>query len=95
MARDPLPLLDEPDVEVGAAPAPQARQAEAPHHRRDQGEPITIEGWRADLAEPGAPAKVEFNYIDGEGRHSAAWEASLQEGRVTPRNEIARDISWH
>ena len=65
------------------------------YHRRDQGEPITIEGWRADLAEPGAPAKVEFNYIDGEGRHSAAWEASLQEGRVTPRNEIARDISWH
>lgn len=65
------------------------------YHRRGQGEAITIEGWRTDSSEPGAPIKVEFNYSDGEGRHSAAWEASLHEGRVTPRNEIASDISWH
>lgn len=65
------------------------------YHRREQGETITIEGWRAGSSEPGAPIKVEFNYSDGKGRHSAAWEASLKEGRVTPRNEIASDISWH
>jgi len=65
------------------------------YHRRDQGEPITIEGWRAESLEPGAPIKVEFSYSDAEVKRVAVWEASLQEGRVTPRNEIASDISWH
>ena len=65
------------------------------YHRRDQGEAITIEGWRAGPTQPAAPIKVEFSYTDGEGRHIAIWEAIVQEGRVTPRNEIASDISWH
>ncbi|HTG16449.1 MAG TPA: hypothetical protein VK747_14470, partial [Blastocatellia bacterium] len=65
------------------------------YHRRDQGEAITIEGWRAEPAQPAAPIKVEFSYTDGEGRHIATWEAILQEGKVTPRNETASDISWH
>jgi hypothetical protein len=65
------------------------------YHRRDQGESITIEGWRSYGSEPGTPIKVEFGYTDGEGRHLAAWEASLGEGKVTPQNEIASEISWH
>ena len=65
------------------------------YHRRDQGEAITIEGWRAEPAQPAAPINVEFSYTDGEGRHIATWQASVREGRVTPRNETASDISWH
>ena len=65
------------------------------YHRRDQGEAITIEGWRAEPAQPTAPIKVEFGYTDGEGRHIATWEASVKEGSVIPRNETASDISWH
>jgi hypothetical protein len=64
------------------------------YHRRDQGEPITIEGWRAEPSEPSAPIKVEFVYTDEAGQHSATWEASIGEGRVTPRNETASNISW-
>ena len=65
------------------------------YHRRDEGEAIAIEGWRAGPAQAAAPIKVEFGYTDGEGRHIATWEASVQEGRVTPRNETASDVSWH
>jgi hypothetical protein len=65
------------------------------YYRRDQGDAVTIEGWRAETSQPDAPIKVEFSYSDEEGRHSAIWEAGLREGRVTPGNEIARDISWH
>ena len=65
------------------------------YYRRDQGDAVTIEGWRAETSQPDAPIKVEFSYSDATGRHSAIWEARLQEGRVTPSNEIAGDISWH
>ncbi|MEK6299336.1 MAG: hypothetical protein AABO41_01320 [Acidobacteriota bacterium] len=64
------------------------------YHRRDQGEPIAIGGWRAESSEPGQPIRVEFSYSDAEWKRVAVWEASLEEGRVTPRNEIASDISW-
>lgn len=65
------------------------------YYRRDEGDAVTIEGWRAETSQPDAPIKVEFSYSDAEGRHSATWEARLREGRVTPSNEIASDISWH
>ena len=65
------------------------------YHRRDQGEAITIEGWRAEPAQPAAPIKVEFSYTDGDGPHIATWQAILQQGKVTPGNETASDISWH
>lgn len=65
------------------------------YHRRDLGEAIKIEGWRAESSQPGAPIKVEFSYSDAKARYAAVWEASLQGGTVTPRNEIASDISWH
>ena len=65
------------------------------YHRREQGEPMTIEGWRAYPSDSGAPIKIEFSYSDADGLHLAAWEANLKDGRVIPRNEIASDISWH
>lgn len=64
------------------------------YYRRDQGEPITIEGWRAEPSQSSAPIKVEFVYTDEDGQHAATWEASIREGRVTPRNETASKISW-
>lgn len=65
------------------------------YHRRDKGEPITIEGWRAEPSQSSAPIKVEFVYTDADGQHAAMWEASIREGRVTPGNETASNISWH
>ncbi len=65
------------------------------YHRRDQGEPIAIEGWRAEISQSSAPIKVEFVYTDADGQHAATWEASIGEGRVTARNETASNISWH
>lgn len=66
------------------------------YHRKASGEPITIEGWRAIAsANSGAPITVEFTYTDATGSHSAIWEANLKEGKVTPKNETALDLSWH
>jgi hypothetical protein len=66
------------------------------YHRKRSGEPITIEGWRATAStEPGTPITVEFSYADSSGNHVAIWEASLQEGTVTPKNDAALDLSWH
>jgi len=66
------------------------------YHRSRIGEQIRIDGWRA-LAELGsdAPIAVEFGYADSSGSHVASWEASLKDGRVTPKNDAALDISWH
>lgn len=66
------------------------------YHRKGAGEPITIEGWRAEpSSEPGAPMTVEFSYEDSGGRHVAIWEANLSSGAVTPKNQTALDLSWH
>ena len=66
------------------------------YHRKASGEPITIQGWRATAsAEPATPITVEFSYANSSGRYVAIWEASLQEGTVTPKNEAALDLSWH
>lgn len=66
------------------------------YHRKSNGEPIIIEGWRATPStEPSAPMTVEFSYTDFTGKHAAIWEASLNGGRVTPKNEAALDFSWH
>ena len=60
------------------------------------GEPVTIEGWRAqDEAASNGPIVVEFAYADEAGRHVAAWEANIKEGKVTPLNQAASDLSWH
>jgi hypothetical protein len=64
------------------------------YHRRDQGEPITIEGWRAEPSHSSAPIKVEFVYTDAAGQHAPLWNVSLIEGTVSPGNETASNISW-
>ena len=66
------------------------------YYRRDQGEAITIEGWRASSpAQPDAPIVVEFSYADSSGEHVAIWEASLKDGTVTAKNDAALELSWH
>jgi hypothetical protein len=66
------------------------------YHRKQNGETITIEGWRATLPdEPGAPIAVEFSYEHPAGSYVAMWEANLKDGSVTPKNEAALDLSWH
>lgn len=66
------------------------------YYRRDQGEAITIEGWRATSPSgTEGPIAVEFRYADLSGEHTAIWEASLKNGTVTAKNEAALDLSWH
>lgn len=65
------------------------------YHRRDQGESITIEGWRAEPSQSSEPITVEFVYTDADGPHAAMWEASLRDGSVKPKNDSASNISWH
>jgi hypothetical protein len=65
------------------------------YYRRDQGEEISIGGWRALPAQPDEPISVEFGYADSGGNHIAIWEASLKDGTVGARNEAALDLSWH
>jgi len=66
------------------------------YHRKQNGESLTIEGWRAAVPdEPGAPIAVEFSYEHSAGRYVALWEANLKNGSVTPKNEAALDLSWH
>lgn len=66
------------------------------YHRKNNGEAITIDGWRATPSpEAGTPMIVEFSYTDSSGEHVAIWEANLKMGTVTPKNEAALDLSWH
>ena len=66
------------------------------YHRKSNGEPVTIEGWRATpSSEPGGSMIVEFSYADSSGERVATWEANLRDGTVTPRNEVALELSWH
>lgn len=66
------------------------------YHRRDNGEAVTIGGWRAESSpEPGARFIVDFTYADSSDNHVATWEADLKDGTVIPKNEAALDLSWH
>lgn len=65
------------------------------YYRRDQGEPITIEGWRAASPSESGAAAVGFRYTDANREHVAIWEVNLKDGIVTAQNEAALDISWH
>jgi hypothetical protein len=66
------------------------------YYRRDHGEPITIDGWRATPSPESARSIiVEFRYTDSSGEHVATWEASLKDETVTPKNEVALELSWH
>ncbi|HEX8090635.1 MAG TPA: hypothetical protein VF762_17375 [Blastocatellia bacterium] len=66
------------------------------YNRRDKGEQVEIEGWRAaESSDPDTPMAVEFSYADAGGKHTASWAVNLKEGRVTPQNEDASGLSWH
>lgn len=65
------------------------------YHRKANGEPITIEGWRtATLGGPEDSIAVEFSYSDQSGQHVPMWEANLRTGSVSPKNEAAFALSW-
>ena len=66
------------------------------YYRREQGEAIVIEGWRASSpSQPDAPITVEFSYADSSGKHVAIWEVRPGGGAVTAKSEAALDLSWH
>jgi hypothetical protein len=66
------------------------------YHRKASGEPIAIEGWRANLtAGVDAPISVELSYTDASRAYAAMWEVNVGEGSVKPKNEAALDLSWH
>jgi hypothetical protein len=66
------------------------------YHRKNRGEAIVIEGWHAaPSTQADSSMAVEFRYTDSTGNHVAIWEAILQAGTVTPKNEAALDLSWH
>jgi hypothetical protein len=66
------------------------------YHQKKNGEAITIDGWRATrLPDSGDGITVEFSHTDSSGEHVAKWEANLESGTVTPKNEEALDLSWH
>ena len=62
------------------------------YHRKDNGEPITIDGWQAQAASQ--TFLVSFGYTDANGQHSATWEVNLTESKVTPQNQEAKELSW-
>lgn len=66
------------------------------YNRRNNGEQVEIEGWRAaEPSDPDLPMAVEFSYTDASGRHTALWGVNLKERKVTPQNEDASGLSWH
>jgi hypothetical protein len=66
------------------------------YHRKNRGEAIQIEGWRATQPDgPDTPVIVEFNYTDAGGLHSAIWVVSLKDKQILARSDLAKEISWH
>jgi hypothetical protein len=66
------------------------------YHRKNRGEAINIEGWRATRpVEPDIPVVVEFNYTDPSGSHSAIWMVNVDSKRIFAQNDLAKDLSWH
>jgi hypothetical protein len=65
-------------------------------YRQRQGEPVQIDGWRANTSsDPASAIVVQFSYSDSSGHHVATWEANVKAGQTTPLNDAARDLSWH
>ncbi|HWP41609.1 MAG TPA: hypothetical protein VNO14_00140 [Blastocatellia bacterium] len=66
------------------------------YHRKSRGEAIEIRGWRAaQKAGPATDVTVEFSFSDKGVEQTAVWEVNLAEKRVTPKNDLARNLSWH
>ncbi len=65
------------------------------YHRKDKGEEVTIEGWRAEpIAASVNKFSIAFTYTDANGQHTALWEADAKEKKVMPQNQEASDLSW-
>ncbi len=64
------------------------------YYQKSKGEDVTIEGWDADQpAGPNTPVMVVFGYEDSQGDHTALWEVDVKKKKITPRNEMAVNIS--
>ena len=66
------------------------------YHRRDEGEAITITGWKAEPDPASAPSTflVSFVFTDAGRERRAQWQADLREKNVTSMNQDAEDLSW-
>jgi hypothetical protein len=66
------------------------------YYRRNQGDPVTIEGWKVGERLDGRdPITVEFSYFDENGPHVARWDVEVAAKKITPMNEDASHLSWH
>lgn len=65
------------------------------YHRRDRGEDVRIEGWRAGESDSRGVIRVEFSYFEAGVPRVAAWEVDLPLQTATPQNEIAGEMSWN
>ena len=67
------------------------------YHRQNQGEAITIEGWRVEPDIDSLPLAflVSFTWADADGQHIATWQANLQEKKVVSKDKEADELSWH
>jgi hypothetical protein len=65
------------------------------YHRKSQGEPIEIEGWRAEQSpNPQQEITVEFSYLENGERRAARWYVEVSAKRITPQNDVATSLSW-
>ncbi|MEW6131133.1 MAG: hypothetical protein AB1757_29145 [Acidobacteriota bacterium] len=64
------------------------------YYYQQNGEAITIEGWRAEPDAAPAQFLISFTYSDSQGTHQALWEANPSTRKVTPKNKEASDLSW-
>jgi hypothetical protein len=65
------------------------------YHRKEKGEEINIEGWRAEPDAASADKfSIAFSYTDAGGQHLAVWEADVKEKKIIPQNQEARHLSW-
>lgn len=66
------------------------------YHRKSNGESIAIAGWQAlPQTDAGDSVSVEFRYSDPAGEHAPAWDVDLKDGKVSPKNTQALELSWH
>jgi hypothetical protein len=63
------------------------------YYRKDNGEPITINGWDVETL-TASQFLISFTYTDGGVEHCARWETNLKEKKVTPKNQDSIDLSW-
>jgi len=64
-------------------------------YRKNRGEQVEIDGWRAAASGTDNLIRVEFSYKDASGPHVAVWQSSVKEKTVIPANDDASDLSWH